>query len=186
MWCPYCHTLLKASAVECAACRLTYARTCTLLGAVPRLAPLVADTMQILNAAEQVRIKRRLTAMQRRFPQLVPQVVMHGFPDQHPFSMHVFWLFNAAELAGISQRGSANHSLMLAVDPNRGEAAIIPGYGLETFLTDEMLSRLLDLAAPAWADERWADGIIRVLDGLDAMLETIAVSEQAANSEGGY
>lgn len=186
MRCPYCQTLLQASAVECTACRLSYPRTCTLLGAVPRLAPLLADTTHTLHSAEHARIKRRITAIQRRFPQLVPQVVMHAFPAQHPFSMHVFWLFNAVDLAGSSHRGSANHSLMLAIDPDRGEAAIIPGYGLETFLTEDMLQLLLDLAAPPWAENRWTDGIIRVLDGLDAMLETVAVSEPPGVGEGDY
>ena len=186
MRCPYCQTLLQASAGECPACRLNYPRTSTLLGAVPRLVPLLADTTHTLHRADHTRIKRRIAVIQRRFPQLVPQVVLHGFPEQHPFAMHVFWLFNAADLAGSSHRGSANHSLMLAIDPGRGESAIIPGYGLETFLTEDMLGRLLDLAAPAWADKRWTDGIIRVLDGLDAMLETIAVSDQPVGGEGDY
>ena len=186
MRCPYCQTLLQASTGDCPACRLSYPRTCTLLGAVPRLAPLLTDTTHTLPGAEQKRIKRRITAIQGRFPEFVPQVVMHAFPAEHPFSMHVFWLFNAADLAGSSQRGSSNHSFMLAIDPDRGEAAIIPGYGLETFLTEEMLGRLLDLAAPAWAEKRWTDGIIRVLDGLDALLETIAVTAKPKSGEGEY
>jgi len=186
MRCPYCQTLLQASTGDCPACRLSYPRTCTLLGAVPRMAPLLTDTTHTLASTEQKRIKRRITAIQRRFPQLVPQVVMHGFPAQHPYSMHVFWLFNAVDLAGSSHRGSANHSIMLAIDPDRGEAAIIPGYGLESFLTEDMLGRLLDLAAPAWAEKRWTDGIIRVLDGLDALLETFAVSYKPEDGAGDY
>lgn len=186
MRCPYCQTLLQASAGECPACRLSYPRTCTLLGAVPRLTPLLADTTHTLQSAEHARIKRRITGIQRRFPQLVPQVVMHVFPAQHPFPMHVFWLFNAADLAGSSHRGRANHSLMLAIDPDRGEAAIIPGYGLEGFLTEDLLGRLLELAAPAWAEKRWTDGIIRVLDGLDVMLETIAVADPSEAGAGDY
>jgi hypothetical protein len=38
---------------------------------------------------------------------------------------------------------------------------------------------LLDLAGTAWQDFRWTDGILRVLDGLDLLLESIAVEEVA-------
>jgi uncharacterized membrane protein YgcG len=156
---------------------LNYPRTCTLLGAVPRLAPLVADTTGTLRTSDHNRIKRRLEKMLQRFPQLVPQVVMHRFASEHPFSMHAFWLFNAADFAGASRRGRDNHSLMLAIDPFRAEAAIVPGYGLEPFLTNDALGGLLALASPDWQDRRWTDGILKVLDGLDRLLETVAVAE---------
>lgn len=179
MRCPYCQGLLQASAPECPACRLSYPRTAALLGAVPRITPLVADTTGTLRSSDHKRIKRHLERMQKRFPQLVPQVVMHRFPAEHPFPMHAFWLFNAADFAGASRRGRENHALMLAIDPFRGEAAIVPGYGLEPFLTNESLDRLLDLASPAWQDLRWTEGILRVLDGLDRLLETVAVVDGA-------
>jgi uncharacterized membrane protein YgcG len=159
---------------------LSYPRTGALLGAVPRLAPLVADTTRTLRVTEHARLKRRITAIRRRFPQLALQVAMHRFPVEHPFSMHVFWLFNAADFAGNIHRGKDNHALLLAIDPDRGEAAIMPGYGLEGFLTEEALGHLLELAGPAWQTGRWADGVLRVLDGLELLLETFAIEEEAA------
>ncbi len=174
MRCPFCQTALQASAPECPSCRLTYPRTSTLLGAVPRLAPMMADTTGSMKASEQGKVKRRIDEIQRRFPQLALQVVMHRFPQEHPFSLHVFWLFNAASFAGDGFRGKDNHALLIAIDPARGESAIIPGYGLEPFLNPEALDHLLELASPAWQAERWTDGILRVLDGLDSWLETIA------------
>jgi uncharacterized membrane protein YgcG len=152
---------------------------------VPRLEPLVADTTRSLSSADRALLKRRLMAIRRRFPQLVPQVVMHRFPAEHPFSMHVFWLFNAANFAGNSRRGSDNHALLLAIDPERREAAVMPGYGLEPFLTEEAFGHLLELAGPAWDRGRWTDGILRVLDGLDAWLETVALPVDAAVTEKG-
>lgn len=185
MRCPYCQIPLQADAAECAACRLTFPRTSALLGALPRLAPVVADTTRLLGAADQAKLKKRIAEIQRRFPQLVMQVVMHAFPAEHPFAMHVFWLFNAGNFAGDSRRGKDNHALLVALDPTRGEAAIMPGYGLEPFLKPETLDHLLELAGPAWESGRWADGISRVLDGLDQLLESIAVPEVAADTPDG-
>lgn len=186
MRCPYCQSPLQASASECPSCRLTYPRTGSLLGAVPRLAPMMADTTGSMKASELNKVKRRIDEIQRRFPQLALQVVMHRFPAEHPFSLHVFWLFNAGSFAGDGNRGKDNHALLIAIDPVRGESAIIPGYGLEPFLNPEALDHLLELASPAWQAERWTDGILRVLEGLDSWLETIAQpddEEAHANGE---
>jgi hypothetical protein len=178
MLCPFCQTLLKADAHECPACRLTFPRTSALVGALPRLSPVVADTTRQIDAQDQAKLKKRISVIQRRFPQLVLQVVMHSFPEDYPFSMHVFWLFNAGNFAGDSKRGKENHALLIALDPNRSEAAIMPGYGLEAFLKPKTLDHLLELAGPAWQDSRWTDGIMRVLDGLDQLLESIAIPEE--------
>ncbi len=185
MQCPYCQTLQQADAPECPACRLTFPRTSALVGALPRLAPVVSDTTRSLGSAEQAKLKLRIAGMQRRYPQLVLQVVMHQFPEEHPFSMHVFWLFNAGNFAGDIRRGKDNHALLVALDPTRGEAAIMPGYGLEPFITPEALDHLLELAGPAWETGRWADGLFRVLDGLDQLLESIAIPDAAAGHETG-
>ena len=187
MRCPYCQNPLHANSPDCPSCRLSYPRAQVLLGAVPRLSPMVADTTRTLRPAEQAKLRRKISAIQSRFPQLALQVVIHRFPVDHPFALHVFWLFNAAALAGESRRGKDNHALILALDPHRGESAIMPGYGLEPFLASEALDHLLELAGPAWEAGHWAEGIMRVLDGLDSWLETIALpDERDPRTEGDF
>jgi uncharacterized membrane protein YgcG len=185
MRCPYCHTPLPANTAECHACRLTFPRTCQLLGAVPRLSPGLADSARVLRKGDQARLRRKITEMETRFPQLVMQVLIHKFPETHPFPMHVFWIFNAASFAGELRRGKDNHALLLAVDPRRRESALMPGYGLEPLLPTESLGHLLDLASPAWEAGNWADGILRVLDGLQPLLESIAERQSPAMKPAG-
>ncbi len=184
MQCPFCQTPLRPDAHECPACRLTFPRTSALIGGLPELAPVVADTNRQLSQADQVKLKKRIARIQRRFPQLVLQVVVHSFPEEHPFSMHVFWLFNAGNFAGDGRTGKDNHSLLVAVDPARGEAAIMPGYGLEVFLKREELDHLLELASPAWQSGWWTDGILRVLEGLDQLMESVAIPEELSGGRG--
>lgn len=102
---------------------------------------------------------------------------------EHPFSLHVFWLFNSANFAGDSQRGKAACALLIALDPVRSEAAIMPGDGLEKFLNDGALDSLLALADPEWEAQRWTAGILRVLDGLDELLESVAIPLDASEAE---
>lgn len=155
------------------------------MGALPRLAQGVADNCHCLRPAEALRLMRRIDAIGSRFPQLVLQVVIHRFPAEHPLSLHVFWLFNAAQFAGTNRRGSDNHALLLAIDPGRREAALMPGYGLEPLLSEEALDHLLELAGPCWEQNRWADGILRVLDSIDAWLETLAQPASVTAADNG-
>jgi hypothetical protein len=175
MHCPYCHAPVTANAPECGECRLTFPRTRTLLGVVPRMEPWIADNTHSLRESDLVRIRRRLVDLTRRYPQLAPRVVIHRFPEVHPLSTYVFWLFNSPEFAGGGRRGSRNYSLLLAIDPGRIEAAIMPGYGLEDLLAEEHLHHLLAQADVPWRQFRWMEGIMQVIDGLDSLLETASI-----------
>ena len=177
MQCPFCQSPLEPDAAECPACRLSYPRADRLLGSLLRLNPGVADTTGLLGAAGESRLRKRIAAIRRRFPQLVPQVVLNAFPAEHPFSLHAFWLFNAGKFAPDSQRGTGNHTLLVVLDPVRNEAAIVPGYGLEPSLEPAARQHLLELAGPAWEKQLWADGLIKLLDGLDRLLESVALPD---------
>ena len=120
--------------------------------------------------------------MQRTYPQLVVQVVMHRFIPEHPFPMHAFWLFNAGAFAGEGKRGRNNHAVMVVVDPVRMEAAIVPGYGLEPLLAQEALDHLLAMAGPAFESANWELGLTVLLEGLDQLLETVTVEDDTVKS----
>ncbi len=162
---------------------LTFPRTSALVGALPRLSPIVADTIGYLRGADSAKLNRRIQKLQQRFPQLTVQVVMHRFPAQHPFTMHAFWLFNAGALAGEFQRGKDNRALLIVVDPYRQESAIVPGYGLESLLKQEVLDHLLEMSGPAFGDGKWLLGFEVLLDGLELLLETVS-SEGETQSYG--
>ncbi len=181
--CPYCQTPLRPNAAECPACMLTFPRTTALVGVLPRLNPIVADTVGCLKSADSVKLNRRIQQLQRRFPQLTVQVVMHRFPAQHPFTMHAFWLFNAGALAGEFRRGKDNRALLILVDPFRQESAIVPGYALEPLLKQEALDHLLEMSGPAFGDGKWLIGFEVLLDGLELLLETVS-SEGETHSYG--
>jgi uncharacterized membrane protein YgcG len=154
---------------------LTFPRTSALVGALPRLSPIVADTTGLLSGGIAGKISKGIQRLQRRFPQLTIQVVMHGFPAEHPFTMHAFWLFNAGAFAGESKRGKDNHALLIAIDPYRQESAIIPGYGLEQLLKQEALNHLLEMSGPAFQSSKWQLGLEVMLEGLEQLLDTVSV-----------
>ena len=186
MRCPYCQVSLHPQTTECPSCRLTFQRTVTLLGATPRMALGVTDSTGSLSASEIAKLRKKILFIQRRFPQVVLQIVVRSLPHEHPLSLYAFWLFNAGAFAGEARRGRNNHVILLLVDPTRQESAIMPGYGLENLLTPETLGHLLDLAGPVWEAGQWAEGIERVLAGLDKLLESIGVAEESIIGDGDY
>lgn len=166
-------------APECPACRLTFPRASALVGAMPRLLTVVADTTGQLKKSTTRKLHKQILRVQRRYPQLVIQMVMHRFVAEHPFSMHAFWLFNAGAFAGEAKRGKDNYALLILVDPSREEAAIVPGYGLEPLLQQQALDHLLEMSSPAFQSKKWELGLEVMLEGLEQLLETVTIIDES-------
>lgn len=179
MRCPYCRTRLTENALECPACRLTLDRATALLGPVPRLGQGVADLAGVLPKGDAAKIAKAIGRLTWTFPQISLHVLLHVFPEDHPFDLHVFWLFNSGGFSTESQKAGENRSILLAIDPALGRSALTVGYGLEPFLGDEALDHLLELAEPAWRNGDWTRGILEVIAGLDRLLESAALEVAA-------
>ena len=175
MSCPYCRTRLTETAVECLHCHLTLDRAKILLGAVPRLGQGICDTCHVLSRKEMQKLAKACGKLSWNFPQVTLHVLLHEFPQEHPFSLHVFWLFNCGGFSSEHSKGSDNHGILLALDPVQGKSGLTVGYGLEPFLGDEALEHLLELSEPAWKAGEWARGISDVIAGLDRLLESAAL-----------
>jgi hypothetical protein len=193
MRCPYCRTRLTEHVLECPACRLTLDRATALLGPGPRLGQGVADLAGVLPKGDAAKIGKAIGRLIWTFPQVSLHVLLHIFPEDHPFDLHVFWLFNCGGFSMESQKAGENRTILLALDPALGRSALTVGYGLEPFLGDEALDHLLELAEPAWRNGEWTRGILEVIEGLDRLLESAALevaagfglSAMAVNKRGG-
>ena len=154
---------------------------------MPRLTTVVADTTRQLKKSTLRKVNKEIQRIQKRYPQLTIQVVMHRFIAEHPFSMHAFWLFNAGAFAGEAKRGKDNHALLILVDPYRQESAIVPGYGLEPLLQPRALEHLLEMSSPAFQSAKWELGLEVILDGLEQLLESVTIVDEASRlSKGEY
>ncbi|WP_367873700.1 TPM domain-containing protein [Luteolibacter sp. Populi] len=179
MRCPYCRTPLAETAVECLHCHLTLDRATAILGAIPRLAPGVCDSTGVLSKKEIQKIVKAGSKLTWEFPQIQLHVLLHEFPREHPFALHVFWVFNCGGFSTESHRGEDNHAILLALDPVQGKSGLTVGYGLEPFLSDEAMDHLLELSEPAWKNAEWSRGILEVISGLGRLLESAAVEVAA-------
>lgn len=179
MRCPYCRTRLTETAVECPKCVLTLDRASVLLGAVPRLGRGVCDTTGSLSKAEMQKIAKACGKLTWHFPQVTLNILFHVFPNDHPFDLHVFWIFNCGGFSSENTKGGDNHGILLAVDPVQEKSALMVGYGLEPFLGDDAMDHLLELSEPAWKAKAWAKGVHEIIAGLDRLLEGAALEAAA-------
>lgn len=182
MRCPYCRTRLEENAPECPSCRLTLDRANALLGPMPRIGTGVSDLAGVLAKGDARRIAKATSRLMWNFPQVTLHVLLHEFPAEHPFELHVFWIFNGGGLSLEAHKGGENRTLLLALDPVQGRSALMAGYGLEPFLGDEALDHLLELSEPAWKNGDWTRGILELIAGLDRLLESAAL--EVANGFG--
>lgn len=180
MRCPYCRTPLEENSSECPSCKLTLNRATSLLGAVPRFSPGLGDTAILLSTREMKKLSARIHEMKRRFPQVTLHIIVRDLPTNHPFDLYLFWIFNNANLSEEAHKGGENRDILLLLDPTQTRVGMIVGYGLEPFLREEALDHLLELSEPAFREQRWLDGFLQLVDGLDQLLESAAIDVQEA------
>jgi hypothetical protein len=180
MRCPFCRTALAETTQECPACRLTLARATSVLGQMPRLILELDDPERRLHNGSAKRVKAAIHRLHKRFPQITMQVTLRGFPAEHPFDLHIFWLFNEVMISGEGSKGGDNRSILLAVDPTRAEASLMVGYGLEPFLGQNAMDHLLTLAGPMLQRREWMEGILTILEGLERLLESASTETTRA------
>ncbi len=171
MRCPYCRHSLKELSPECPGCRLNLQRATAILGPVPRIELTVSDSTDALSKGGHRQIRKRIKALHERFPQVDFQVVIRNFPEDHPFELYVFWLFNQGALHSDHHKAGDNHGVLLVIDPVTGRSSLMVGYGLEPFIAESSLDEVLAMAAAAWIDREWAEGVMLAIDALEARLE---------------
>ena len=175
MRCPYCRTALEENSAECPSCKLTLSRATALLGPVPRFVIGLGEALRVLDKKDLKKLGVRVDEMQRRFPQVKMHIIVRDFPTNHPFDLFLFWIFNHAGLSEEAHKGGENRDVLLVVDPSQARCGLIVGYGLEPLLREETLDHLLELAEPAFREQRWLDGFMTIVDGLDQLLESAAI-----------
>lgn len=174
MRCPYCRTPLAEKSPECPSCKLTLSRVNGLLGPIPRLNEDVSDLLNLLPAADLKKVHKAIARLKWAFPQVQPHVLIHNFPADHPFELHVFWIFNGGGISIESARGGDNHTILLVLDPNQRRSALMVGYGLEPFIDDASIDQALEKSDAAWRANQWTRGILDAFEGIDQLLERAA------------
>lgn len=193
MRCPSCHAGLSGPAPQCPACKLTLRGLDIKFGAVPRHSYLLTDLTRRLPAHEVNELSALLRLFHRKFPQSHFSVfLMHEVP-KGTITEYTFWIANRARFGRVDAIGEKNFNLLLGIDVDSRAAALVAGYALEHYLTENDLERALAGATGAFYSADYAGGIRICVDLLmNRMREIVkrleeppALAEAAPEKSGG-
>jgi len=145
-------------------------------GTAPRLIRGVSDTAGVLSAGDIRRMRRRIAAFERRFPQTGFTVAFMALGKETPGAAYAYWVFNRCNPAGELNQGSGNRHVFLLVDTAGQGAWMTVGYGLEPFIGADRLRQCLERAQPHFADGKYVAGVVALLDEVEIVFREVVAS----------
>lgn len=173
MKCPACGNMLDAPADACPVCKFSLRRLDPKFGTVPLHGHYLTDRASSLTQGEANRLGKLLRRFEKKFPQSVFSVFVTDLPAGTNISEYAFWLANRAQFGSVEAVGENNFNLLLVVEADTGNAALIVGYGLEKIISEDDLNAALTAALPALRQGRLERGIRRCVEEVTTRLTDI-------------
>ena len=168
MRCPNCQQALHEHSLECAHCGFSVAAAERLFGISPQLDPKLSDLAGVLTRKDRSNIRESLLERHTLFPQLRFAVVLTRLAQEISLRSYTFWLFNRSTLATAMEKGGNCRLILLTVDVESQRVTCMVGYGLEPFVNDLSLSRIVDSTLPAMRKQDYASAILTALQQAEA------------------
>lgn len=114
--------------------------------------------------------QRALEKLRAHFPQVTLCTCLVNVPDGVSITEFGFWLFNQSIPEGPRLIERRLHSILLLIDPTKGEATLTVGYGLDPFLDDADLQRCLQKIRRPLAAKNYGKALRRLCASLRPVL----------------
>ncbi|MEO5917759.1 MAG: TPM domain-containing protein [Luteolibacter sp.] len=163
--CPACAGPLKPDAQWCPACNFTGGDSMVIFPDPPPPLLPILDAAGIFKDRDLRKIESARDAVSRRFPQFQWRICSVGLPRETRLSLFGFWLLNACPFHENETLEERAWTILLLVNADTGQAAVIPGYAAEPFLSDDEWKTILATMAESWRAGKPADAIVRFFNG---------------------
>ncbi|MEM7145446.1 MAG: TPM domain-containing protein [Verrucomicrobiota bacterium] len=163
MLCPSCGAMLVRVADECHRCHFT-AKVC--LEKYPFQAQdlqRLIDPEERFESRDRKRINRAANQFERRFPQTAVSICITRLPKGADAREFGYWLFNVSPPKSPEAAQRRYFTLLLVIDRAHRTAAATIGYGLDTFIDDGALKKLLSSSREHFQQGHYAEGITHFL-----------------------
>jgi len=141
--CPYCQNPVQENAPECPQCGIDGDKLTRIMGPMPVIFGGLSQSGTLLGAREVKGLVKVIDRYQRRFPQSRLHFLLRQFPQEMDFKVVLFWLFNHAGLSSQGSKDGSNRDAVIVIDPSRGKAGLIVGYGLEPLLSQKAMDAVV-------------------------------------------
>ncbi|MES2475628.1 MAG: hypothetical protein V4640_07595 [Verrucomicrobiota bacterium] len=170
MKCPRCVQRIHRAAASCPHCGFTLADADAEFGHDEVRIRSLTDCAGILRKGDRQRVEVALEKFNRRFPQLFVAVYTGSLGEVANLRQFGFWLLNRAAFEDVPVEKPNEAGILLTIDPDSKAAGMVFGYLLDPFLEESDTFDCLSRGHAYWLEERYADGIQRVISHLDAVL----------------
>jgi len=157
--CPGCSKVLASNLSWCGSCGFTGAKTQEIFsGTPPPLLPIL-DAVGLWNPQDLKTIEAARDAVSLRLPQFQWRICCVKLPPKTSLPLFGFWLLNASPLLDDETSEQREWTVLLLLDMESGQAAVIPGYLSESWLSDEDWKRVIKHMASHWQRGRTVEAI---------------------------
>lgn len=170
MKCPRCVQRIHRAAASCPHCGFTLADADACYGASDVRIRSLTDCAGILKRGDRQRVEAAMEQFSRRFPQLFVAIYTGSLGEVANIRQFGFWLLNRSAFEDVPVEKPNEAGILLTLDPESKAAGMVFGYLLDPFLEEADTFECLSRAHAYWLEERYADGILRVLRHLDGIL----------------
>ena len=184
MKCPSCVQAIHRGAVACPHCDFDLARADRRFGTEAPRGRLLDDRAGLVRSGERRRLSVLMECFQVRFPQLAFALHTGGGvgEDLREFA---FWLLNRGDFVDLPQDRDPSGLVLLAIDADMRVATLAWGYRLDGCLSETDSFQVLSRAHAYWVEERYGEGIERLVEQLSQVLVRRARQARRRERKGG-
>lgn len=176
MLCPVCRHPLHESVPACPGCGFELAEAQRVFGIPPQLDPVFTDLAGVMSQGDGRSLKESIRELHLRFPKISFAIIITRIPPQIPLRAWTFWIFNTGTLNSPMDKGGACRLMLLTIDADQGRAACMVGYGLEPFVNEDTLNRIIAAAQHALSAQDYAEALHAALEQADVELASISAA----------
>lgn len=159
--CPACAGPLKPDAKWCPKCHFTGGDSLRMFpDSPPPLLP-VLDAAGIFKEKDVRRIEAGRDALRRRFPQFQWRICTVCLPPETTLPLFGFWLLNACPFHGKETVEERAWTVLLLINADTGQTAVVTGYAAEPFLSEEEWKAVLATMGEPWNSGVPAEAVLR-------------------------
>ncbi|MES2660066.1 MAG: TPM domain-containing protein [Verrucomicrobiota bacterium] len=159
--CPACAGPLKPDAKWCLSCNFTGGDSMLIFPEpAPPLLPIL-DAAGIFEDRDLRKIEGARDSLVRRFPQFQLKIFTVCLPSETRLSLFGFWLLNACPFHENETLEERAWTILLLINAETGQAAVVPGYAAEPFLSDDEWKGILATMSGPWQAGKPAEAVVR-------------------------
>lgn len=170
MKCPRCVQRIHRAAASCPHCGFTLADADAAYGHEEVRIRCLTDCAGILRRGDRQRVEAAMEEITRRFPQIFVAIYTGSLGEVSNLRQFGFWLLNRSAFEDVPVDKPNEAGILITIDPESKAAGMVFGYLLDPFLEESDTFDCLSRAHAYWLEERYADGLLRVLLHLDSIL----------------